>query len=340
MSSVTDIAPNSELYIPAATVVEFDFTAREQRPIPVSEAAAALEAGKSCWIDIDTTDSSALEALLVTLGINRVAIEELLAGQVGGRHDVYEDCLHVSVSAPRFDNSQLSFAHVDLVLGERFLITLHRGRIDFLEVVRRNYPHFFQRFAQSLGFLLFELWDQLIDTYRKALREIESEVEGVQDSIFASVDDKIFGRVSEVTHNLLQLRKNLLADRDVLHELAVRRSSFVSESTQPFLDNMVGTLDRLASDLTVERETLAETLNLYLGIVSHRTNRIVNRLTIISAIFLPLTFLCGVYGMNFDREHALNMPELGWKYGYLTFWVLVAVISASSLAFIRLKKWL
>src|SRR5262245_35500195 len=161
--------------------------------------------------------------------MNRVAIEEVLAGQVGGRHDVYQECLHVSVSAPWFEQSNLSFANVDLVLGERFLITLHRGRVDFLEVVRRNYPHFFQRFAQSLGFLLFEMWDQLIETYRKALREIESEVEVVQNSIVASVDDQIFVRVAEVTHNLLQLRKTLLADRDVLHELAVRRSSFVSE---------------------------------------------------------------------------------------------------------------
>lgn len=324
---------------PAAIVVEFDFAARVERTISVGEAAAACARGKACWIDIDTTDPVGLEALLLDLGVNRVAIEEVLASQVGGRHDVYQDCLHVSVSVPRFESGGLTFEHVDLVLGERFLITLHRGRVEFLETARRNYPHFFQRFAQSLGFLLFELWDQLIDAYRKALREIEGDVEEVQNSIFGQVDDEIFSRVADVTQSLLQLRKTLLADRDVLHELAVRRSSFVSETTQPFLANMVGTLDRLASDLTVERETLAETLNLYLGIVSHRTNRIVNRLTIISAIFLPLTFLCGVYGMNFDRDHALNMPELSWKYGYLAFWGLVVLIAAGSLAFIRLKKW-
>lgn len=324
---------------PPTTVVEFDFAARVERKIPVSKAAAACAQGKDCWIDIDTLDPSGLEALLLDLGVNRFAIEEVLASQVGGRHDVYQDCLHVSVSVPRFDKGGLAFAHVDLVLGERFLITLHRGRVEFLETARRNYPVFFRRFAQSLGFLLFELFDQLIDAYRKALREIEEDVEEVQNSIFGAVDDKIFSRVSDVTQSLLQLRKTLLADRDVLHELAARRSSFVSETTQPFLANMVGTLDRLAGDLTVERETLAETLNLYLGIVSHRTNRIVNRLTIISAIFLPLTFLCGVYGMNFKTEHALNMPELSWKYGYLAFWGLVVVISAGLLAFLKVKKW-
>ena len=128
---------------------------------------------------------------------------------------------------------------------------------------------------------------------------MEDEVERIQSSILGDLDDTIFHRVSEVTHDLLTVRKNVLADRAVLQELALRRSRFVNPSTQPYLSNMVGTLERLGNDLSTEREILAEALNLYLSMVSHRTNRIVNRLTVLSAIFLPLTFLCGVYGMNF-----------------------------------------
>lgn len=84
-----------------------------------------------------------------------------------------------------------------------------------------------------------------------------------------------------------------------------------------------------------EREILAGALNLYLSMVSHRTNRIVNRLTLLSAIFLPLTFLCGVYGMNFRI-----LPEIEWQYGYLFFWVLVAVITGSLLLALKIKRWL
>src|SRR4029450_11390586 len=104
-------------------------------------------------------------------------------------------------------------------------------------------------------------------------------------------------------------------------------SPFIAESTQPFLDRMVGTLERLGSDLAVEREILAETLNLYMGIVSHRTNRVVNRLTVISMVFLPLTFLCGIYGMNFDV-----LPELHWQWGYALFWGAAIAIAVSLLA--------
>jgi magnesium transporter len=175
-------------------------------------------------------------------------------------------------------------------MTERFIIMLYRGRADFREQMRRSYQHFFITLAETLG-LLFELWDRLIDSYRKGLLKLEDEVEQIQSCILGELDDSIFQRVAEVTQNLLTLRKNVLADREVLQELALRRSRFVSPSTQPYLSNMVGTLERLASDLRTEREILAETLNLYLGIVGHRTNRIINRLTILSAIFLLLTFL-------------------------------------------------
>jgi magnesium transporter len=149
------------------------------------------------------------------------------------------------------------------------------------------------------------------------------------------VDDEIFGQVSGLGHHLIIMRRNILGDREVLHQMATHKSVFVSETTQPFLINLVGTLERLSLDLTVEREILEETLNLYLGIVSHRTNRVVNRLTIISLIFLPLTFLVGIYGMNFE-----HLPEFQWKFGYVYFWGLAVCIVSGLLILMKVKRWL
>ena len=115
----------------------------------------------------------------------------------------------------------------------------------------------------------------------------------------------------------------------------MRQSSFISDTARPHLTNMVGTLDRLGSDLTVEREILAETLNLYLGIVSHRTNKVVNRLTALSAVFLPLTFLCGVYGMNFE-----HLPEFKWQFGYLYFWIVALTIASTLVGLMKIKRWM
>lgn len=318
-----------------AIAIEFDFETRIEANIAFEQVRTSCESGKRCWIDLDLADPARVEKVLRELDVNQIVIDETLANRVGGRYDGYQNCLHASVSAPSLENGLVTFKQVEFILGERYLITVHRGPIDFVEQVKKSYSHFFRTFAKSLGFLLFELWDKHIEGYRKALRQVEDEVEALQASILGDVDDTIFNEVASAMHNLLVLRKNVLADREVLHHLAVHRSAFVPESTQPFLTNLVGTLERLGSDLTVEREILAETLNLYLGIVSHRTNRVVNRLTIISIIFLPLTFLCGVYGMNFEI-----LPEFKWEYGYLYFWVLAISIAGSLLFWMRRMGWL
>ena len=319
----------------AITVVELDFENRCERTIPIDEAGPACARGLSCWIDLDVGDAGTAERALRLLEVNDLAIEEAVLHARGGRYDVYDECLHAALTAPHFIDGRLRVAHVDLVIGDRFIVTLHRGPVEFLDQVRQNYRQFLATFAESLGFLLFELWDRLIESYRKALVMLEDEVERIQSSILGDLDDTIFHRVSEVTQDLLTVRKNVLADRAVLQELALRRSRFVNPSAQPYLSNMVGTLERLGNDLSTEREILAEALNLYLSMVSHRTSRIVNRLTVLSAIFLPLTFLCGVYGMNFRI-----LPELQWEYGYLFFWMLALVITGGLLVFLKVNRWL
>nr|MBA3504010.1 magnesium and cobalt transport protein CorA [Deltaproteobacteria bacterium] len=107
----------------------------------------------------------------------------------------------------------------------------------------------------------------------------------------------------------------------------------VSEATQPFLGNMVGTIERVLQDVLVDRDILNGALNNYMSMVAHKTNAVMSRLTTVSIIFLPLTFLCGVYGMNFDV-----LPEKTFKYGYLYFWIAVVVIVASLLWLMKRKK--
>src|SRR5262249_11747474 len=132
------------------------------------------------------------------------------------------------------------------------------------------------------------------------------------------VDDAVFGKISELGADLLHFRKILLPARAVLTDLSIRKSIFISEATQPFLANMFGTVEHVLQDLLVDRDILSESVNLYMSVVSHRTNEVMKRLTVVSVVFLPLTFLCGVYGMNFDV-----LPELRWHYGYGFFWSVV-----------------
>ena len=327
---------------PVITVTGFDFERRQERAVEPGAVRAALDEGWFCWVDIDCTPCQQAEVkcdgcrkVLIDLGINELARQEVLGPDREGRYDVYDDCLHFAVSEARLTGERLQTAHVDIVLGEKFLVMFRRREAEFVKQMRRTYREDFKKFARSPGFLLYEIGDHLIDMYRRTLQGFAESVEQVQLQLFGQVNDDIFRHVSLLTQDILVFRKIVLASRELMHELASRKSAFVSETTQPFLENMAGALERLGGDLTTEREVLNETLNLYMGMVSHRTNKVVNRLTVLSTIFLPLSFLCGVYGMNLK-----NIPEMEWDYGYAYFWGITLAIAIALLWLMRKRSWL
>lgn len=324
------------------TVIGFDFNLRKERSLSAEGVKEALAQGWFCWVDIDCSACpkagdvcTGCQQVLLDLGVNELARQEVLGADRDGRYDVYDDCLHFAVSEGRMLDGRLATAHVDIVLGERYLVMFRRRETDFVKQMRRTYREDFLKFARSPGFLLYEVGDHLIEIYRQTLRGFSDAVEQVQLQLFGDVNDEIFRHVSTLTQDILVFRKIVLASRELMHELSSRKSPFISETTQPFLESMAGTMERLGGDLTTEREVLNETLNLYMGMVSHRTNKVVNRLTVISAIFLPLSFLCGVYGMNLP-----NMPEATWAYSYPVFWAVALGIAAALLFTMKRRRWL
>jgi magnesium transporter len=319
---------------PAIWAIEFDFDHRVDRPLAFEEISSSLAKGLCCWVDIDLRHCPAPETHLQQLGLNEIVVAGILSGESSSRYSSFDDCIHVYVTEPRPDAKRLEFSRVELIFADRLFITVHRDEVRSLTQARQNYRGFFRGYAQSLGFLAFECWDGLIDSYQSAFVKLEEEVEGVREMIRDNLDEEMFAYVSELTRDLLRLRRNVIADRETLQQLAIHKSGFVSKTTQPYLAKMAGTMDRLSSDVAIEREILNETLTLYLGIMTHRTNQILSRLTVISVIFLPLTFLVGLYGMNFESQ-----PEFRWAHGYAFFWGIAVVILLGSMWFIRAKRW-
>jgi magnesium transporter len=317
------------------TVIAFDFDRKVDKTVSTAEAGPACAAGLYCWADVQAAHPDEAGPLLENLGFRPAVISEVLNADHEGTYDVYPDCLHFSVQETAFRDGTFTTASLDILLNERAMVTFHTKEVQLITHIQRTYREDFLKFSKSLGFLLYEIADHMIAGYRRTLIGFSETVEQVQMNLFGEVNDEIFKRVSALTRDLLIFRKVVLASRELMHELASRRSPFVSETTQPFLDIMGGTLERLGNDLSTERDVLTETLNLYMGMTSHRTSKVLKRLTMISIIFLPLTFLCGVYGMNFRY-----MPEIRLHYGYLGFWIAVISIASTLLILMKRFKWL
>lgn len=321
---------------PLFVCVELDFKTKQHRKLSVGDVKASMESGKFVWIDVDIARSDEAIKLLTTLNLCAPEIvDDAMSREPATQIARYDDYIHLVLSGCRLSGHKFDLERVDAMMGENYLLTLHKGAPVFLEAVRRSYINDFVRFAQSPSFLLYELWDHLVDNYLHVHKKFEDRVEQVQQMLIGDVKDSIFGEASELDADLLHLRKVVLPARAVLTDLSTRKSPFVSEATQPYLGNMVGTIERVLQDVLVDRDILAGSLNNYMSLVAHKTNQIMSKLTVVSIIFLPLTFLCGVYGMNFEV-----IPELKWQYGYIYFWSSVALLVLGLLWLMRRNKLL
>ena len=315
------------------TAVAFDFERKTVEALPPGAVAGAIAAGRYCWIDFD--DLAAASATLAEFGVDADSVARLELDQQNQQARHGESCVHCALVESRMADSVLSFNVVHIFLARNFIATVHSRPSALIDSVRATYEHDFLTVAQTGGFMLYELADHLILGYRETLAALTREVAGIHRRLLGDVGDEILGDVSHLTRALLEFRNAVVAARETVDELATRRSAFVPASTQPYLDRQTVPLDRLAQDAATERTVLSEVLNLYMGLVSHRTNKIVNRLTVVSMILLPLNFLAAVFGMNFE-----SMPELGWRYGYLAFWGVSAMLVLSLLVIFRRKRWI
>ncbi|MFM9098602.1 MAG: magnesium transporter CorA family protein [Phycisphaerales bacterium] len=330
--SAAPSAPDGTL----ATVVSFDFRAKQLADVDVVSVRAEMAAGRFVWIDVNIARADEARALLASLALcEPEIIEDAFSREPATQLARYDDYLHLVLSGCRLGGKSFELERVDVVMGERFLLTLRRGDAAFIRALRKHYRTDFVRFAQSPSFMMFEIWDHLIDNYLSVHKAFEERVQAMQRALAGDVDDRVFGDVSALSSDLLDLRKVVLPARAVLTDLATKKSAFVSEATQPFLLNMVGTVERVLQDVLVDRDILSDALNSHMSLVAHRTNKVMGKLTVVSVIFLPLTFLCGVYGMNFEV-----LPETKWEWGYYGFWGMAIAIVIVLVAVMRRARLL
>ncbi len=318
-----------------AVAIEFDFQQKHEAQVPLDGVCDACGKGRYCWIDFEPDEHDAAHELLLELQLEPETVHAILGEKNGHQFNVFPKCLQFVVTESRFVGEEFESNSVKVILGERFLITIRSGAVQFLKQVFQTYKEGFHTAALSPGFLLFEFADHLTHVYRETLTHFSEKIDDVEVQLMKKPDDQIFIRASELIRRLLEYRKTMISAREIIHELATRRSPFIPETTQPFLEKKAILLERLSADATTEREVLSECLNLYMGIVSYHTNNVVTRLTVVSTIFLPLSFLVGLYGMNFKY-----MPELNWQYGYIGFWAVAGGLVLGLLFLMKRNRWL
>lgn len=306
--------------------------------------AAKIDRSKVNWIDIDGLgDIDTIKAAGETFGIHPLALEDALDTAQRPKVESFDNHFFIVSQMIYFNNKEeLCFEQLSIFLGEYFILTLQEeeGQDIYKSVCKRlkSGRGFARRFKAD--YLAYALLDCAIDQIFPILESVGDSVEAVEDELLEKPKRTSLRQLYESKRVLLALRRTAWPHREIFGSLMRDDTGLIARGTQVFLRDCYDHTTQIIDIIESYRDLSAGLMDLYLSSVGFRTNEIIRLLTIVSVVFIPLTFLAGVYGMNFDTEFKTNMPELHWPYGYVYFWVLCLVISGAMLLFFKRKRWL
>lgn len=336
---------------PVIRIIEYDKDGVQDHEISdIHQLAEHLDSHKVTWINIDGLgDLEALNFISERFKLHPLALEDVLNTGQRPKIEFTTDYVFICVQMVYQKNDEvLCSEQVSLFLGKNFLITVQEeGEYDVFDPVRERIRSGRGHIRKSRAdYLAYALLDSIIDHYFPALEVLGGAIEDLEDRLLEKPSREMVIMLHEQRRQLTHLRRFVWPMRDVVNSMLHDASGFITPPTKVFLrdcyDHSVQLMDLVES----HRELTASLMELYHSSVGLRTNEIMRVLTVITAIFIPLTFIVGVYGMNFASESAdgqkfpLNMPELYQPYGYLGVMAFMLLIAIGQLMLFRKLKWL
>lgn len=299
--------------------------------------AAGQEAGGGAtWIDVVGLHDVELVARLgECFGLHPLALEDVVNTGQRPKADDYDDHLYCVLRNFHAGDSNLVSEQISLFLRPGLVLTFQEMEGDAFEPVRERLRRGKGRIRRMGGdYLAYALIDALVDQFFPILERQGERIEALEDELIEDPTPETLQRIYRMRRELLLLRRAAWPEREVLSALQREETGLVSRDVKPFLRDAYDHTVQVLEILETYRELAGSMLDVYLSSLSHRMNEVMKVLTIIATIFIPLTFIAGVYGMNFDR-----MPELHWAWGYPAALLVMGAIGLALVVFFRRRGW-
>lgn len=296
------------------------------------------------WVNVDGLgDAAVINALGDLFKLHKLALEDVVNVHQRAKVEPYPENLFVVVRMAELDHERVGGDQLSLFLGRNFVVTFQERAGDCFDPVRDQIRKARGRVRQSgPDFLAYLLVDAVVDHYFPLLERFGEVIEELEDHVVENPNRRLIARIHETKHDLLTLRRAIWPLREAVHALYRDPLPLMQDETRLHLRDTYDHTIQIIDLLETYRETASSLLDIYLSSVSNRMNEIMKVLTIIATIFIPLSWVAGIYGMNFEGgpDAPLNMPELRWPYGYaLSLGVMFAIVLAELYFFWR-KGWL
>ncbi len=325
---------------PSLSLLEYDatqFAARKE--VLIGEVQGCRQSEPISWINLTGLhDVGLLGELGSTFAIHPLALEDILNTQHRPKLEEFDDFILVIFKMLHFDEEAgtVNAEQVSLVIGPRFVLSFQEREGDVFDTVRDRLQRSSGRIRhRGPDYLAYALIDCVVDSYFQILEKIGDCLADVEEVLLARPDQSALGMVHHFKRELLLLRKSVWPLREVVSELAKEDLGLVREDTRIFLRDLYDHTIQIMDIVELFRDTVSGLHDLYLSSVSNHMNEVMKVLTIMASIFIPVTFIAGIYGMNFEY-----MPELGWRWGYFAVWGLILACIVGMLVFFKKRKWL
>ncbi|ELZ85068.1 magnesium Mg(2+)/cobalt Co(2+) transport protein [Haloferax elongans ATCC BAA-1513] len=312
---------------------------------PAEELAAARDADGTTWVR--ATAEADFDRVADKFGIHPLSVEDI-RNDARPKTEEYLDYTFVLVRIATLRKGDQPFEEevltrpVGLCFGDDWLVTFTRRELSPIDHVWDAIEREEQRMLRfGPDFVASRVVDRIVDGYFDLLDEVGEEIETIEDAVFEGTDQSVLEGLNAVRRDLLSFRKTVWPTREAAAVLARGDPEFVRQPTEKYYRDVYDHLVELVDLTETYRDLARGTREMYLNTLSQSTNEVMKTLTVVATIILPLTFVVGVYGMNFDpAASSFNMPELGWRYGYLATMLGMAGVAGILLVYFRREGWL
>jgi magnesium transporter len=314
----------------------------EKFDVEVSELQTIKNQWSVMWVDVVGLGSEAtILALKQMFNLHKLALEDVTNLSQRPNIEQFNDTLFAVLQ--RFSlEPGLAKEQISLFLGKGFVLSFQENDQDCFGTVRKRILNNIGRIRKSKAdYLFYAIMDALIDSYFPLFEELGNTLEDLETEIIQTPHESSIEKVYRIRRDLITLRRSVWPQREMLNALLREPDTFISASTQVYLRDCYGNSVQLLDFVENYRELTNSMVDIYMSMISHKMNEVMRLLTIISTIFIPITFIAGIYGMNFNSEISpWNLPELQAYYGYPIVIGIMVLISAVMLYYFYRKGWL
>jgi magnesium transporter len=323
------------------SLVDYSRDSLSEREIEsVAELVAYRGGGTVTWVIVEgLANVGVVEQIGDLLGIHTLVLEDILNTSQRPKFEEYENYLFIVLKAlmPQEGRFAVVYEQVSLLVLEDMVLVFKEKQDDLFHAVQQRLRTSKGR-LRKLGpdFLTYSILDSIIDRNFILIDELDTAITGLEDELLLTEPTRdTLHSIQKLRREIVHIRRYISPLRELVGEMLRSESKLIDEKTHIYLRDVFDHIIRIMESIEIHRDILAGLMEIYVSSVSNRMNEVMKVLTAFASIFIPLTFLTGIYGMNFEY-----MPELGWKWAYPSLWVVFALIPVLLLLYFKRKNWL